>query len=107
MTMNTKDPLLKASTDAQKELFSRFCREASGFSTEAVTGAAVNVFINAIRQTYPTKKQAEVRFDELFGQLKQVLLNHYDSVERKKGIFPYDQTIHGNLFNPKNGFGGN
>jgi len=103
----TKDPLMKASEKAQIELFQQFCHVANGFSTEAVVGAAINVLVNSIRQTYPSKRQAEMRFDELFGQTKQVLLDHYDSMGRKKGIFPYTQTIHGSLFVDKDEFGGN
>jgi len=107
MSNGMNDPLLKASSDPQRELFQRFSNVGNGFSTEVVLGAAVNLLINAIRQQYPTKNQAEVRFDELFGQLKQVLLNHYDSVGRKKGIFPYTQTIEGSLFNPRDEFNKN
>lgn len=103
----TLDPMLKVSSQAQRALFESFCQAANGFSTEAVVGAAINVLVNAIRQSQPTKHQAEKRFDELFGQTKQVLINHYDSVGRKKGIFPYDQTIHATLFVDEDKFGGN
>lgn len=100
----TKDPMLKMSSDAQRVLFGQFCHAANGFSTEAVLGAAINMLVNAIRQSQPTRGKAEVRFDEIFGQTKQMLLNHYDSDGRKKGIFPFTQTIDGSLFNPKDEF---
>lgn len=91
--MSTKDPLAIATPDYQRELFGRFSKAADGFSAEDAIGAAVNVLINAIRQSQPTRGQAEVRFNELFGRSKQVLLDHYDSIGRKRGIFPYDQVI--------------
>ncbi len=56
-------------------------------------GATVNILVNAIRQSQPTRGQAEARFDELFGRTKQVLLDHYDALGRKRGIFPYDQVV--------------
>lgn len=100
----TKDPMLKVSSEAQRALFKQFCQVSNGFSMEVVIGAAVNILVNGIRQTYPTREAAEKQFDSLFGQTKQILLDHYDSVGRKKGIFPYDQTIHANLFDPKDEF---
>jgi hypothetical protein len=101
----TTDPLLKKAGTAQLELFKQYAQASDGFPTEAVVGAAANVIINAIRQTHQTRAQAEVRFDELFGQMKAILLDHYDSLGRKKGIFPYTQTIQGELFVPKDEFG--
>lgn len=89
----TKDPLYIATPNRQKELFDLMSKTAHGFTAEDVIGAAANLLINAIRQTQPTRRQAEVRFDELFGRSKQVLVDHYDTLGRKRGIFPYDQVI--------------
>jgi hypothetical protein len=97
----TKDPLLLASPTAQRELFERFCRDASGFPTDLVIGAAANVLINAIRQSQTTRQNAEIRFDELFGQMKSVLVDHYDSVGRKRGVFPFPQVIDMALFDAR------
>lgn len=99
--MNTKDPLLLATPDYTRELFNRFSKAADGFSAEDAIGAAANVLINAIRQSQPTRAQAEKRFDELFGRSKQVLVNHYDTIGRKRGIFPYDQVIEMDVFNAR------
>lgn len=90
---NPKDPILKSGPDQQRELFNRFCREANGFSTEEVIGAACNLIINAIRQVYSTRQRAEARFDEIFGRVKTLLVGHYDQLGRKRGIFPYNQFI--------------
>lgn len=99
--MTTKDPLALATPDNQRELFNRFSREANGFANEDAIGAAANILINAIRQSQPTRAQAEARFNELFGRSKQVLLDHYDSLGRKRGIFPYNQVIEASLFNAR------
>jgi hypothetical protein len=89
----TKDPLVLATPNRQRELFDRMSKTADGYSAEDVIGAAANMLINAIRQSQPTRRQAEVRFDELFGRSKQVLVDHYDTLGRKRGVFPYDQVI--------------
>jgi hypothetical protein len=89
----TKDPIFKASADQQRELFTRFAREARNCPVELVIGAALNVVVNALRQTYQTRANAERRYDELFGIMKTLLLDHYDSLGRKKGIFPYNQNL--------------
>ena len=65
MNFNPKDPLRKNGPDQQKLLFDRFTKEANGFSTEEVIGAAVNLVLNALRQAHGTRRSAETRFDEL------------------------------------------
>ncbi len=91
--MMVTDPLTLATPNRQRELFELISRASDGFSAEDVLGAAANMLINAVRQSQPTRARAETRFDELFGRSKQVLVDHYDSLGRKRGIFPYDQTI--------------
>lgn len=89
----TKDPIALSSSDSERELFTRFSREANGFSKDAVIGAAVNMLLNAMRQSCQTRNKAEIAFDDLFGRAKSILVDHYDSLGRKRGIFPYDQII--------------
>lgn len=89
----TKDPIQKSGPPGQLELFNRYSHMANGFPANDVINASMNMIINALRQACPTKDKAEIAFDELFGQAKQLLMNHYDSTGRKKGIFPYDQII--------------
>jgi len=102
--MNTKDPMLAATTDNGRELFTRMSAVATGFPREHVVAAATNLLINAIRQDKATRQEAEIAFNELFGRSKQVLLDHYDIGGRKKGIFPYDQVIRPDFFQSKNKF---
>lgn len=93
MTEPTKDPMLLATPDHAQELFKRFGQVANGFQRDDVVNAAVNILVNAIRQHCRTRQQAEQAFDELFGRTKQVLVDHYDQLGRKRGIFPFDQVI--------------
>jgi hypothetical protein len=86
---------------AQLVLFKKLVEQARGHSAEQVAGAAANLIVNALRQTYPTRDAAEVAFNELFGKTKQILMDHYDSTGRKKGIFPYNQVIHAALVTEK------
>ena len=95
----TKDPLLRATPDHARELFARFGQSANGFTTDDVVTAAVNMLLNAIRQRCKTQAEAERAFDEIFGRSKQVLFNHYDTLGRKRGIFPYDQVVEMPLIN--------
>jgi len=90
--MNSVD-ILHKTVAAQRELFTLFTRAANGFSTDDAIGAAVNIVINALRQSCTTRQEAEIAFDELFGKSKSTLMNHYDSLGRKRGVFPYNQTI--------------
>ncbi len=91
--MRGPDPLQKTGPDAQRELFSRFTRSADGFSTQDAIGAALNVVVNALRQAHSSSREAGIAFDALFGRTKSLLMDHYDSLGRKRGIFPHDQTI--------------
>lgn len=100
----SKDPLNVLVPDRQRELFKRFAESANGFSTEDVIGAAANVLVNALRQAHGSRQSAEKSFDELFGRTKQILVEHYDTIGRKRGIFPFNQTIEVPLFANKNKF---
>jgi hypothetical protein len=79
----------------EKRLFDLFGRAAIGAPLDAVMGACINMLINAIRQNFPTRKDAEQKINELFGRAKQLLLaNHYDSVTgRRRSVIPHDQII--------------
>jgi len=103
----TKDPMLVATPDNAKELFIRMSQVANGFSTDDVIGAAVNMLINGIRQGQPTRAKAEAAIDEIFGKTKAILVNHYDQLGRKRGIFPFDQEVNGKLFNLRDKSGSN
>lgn len=101
MGMNGKDPILQA-PDTQRELFNRFSRAADGFMTEDAITAAVNVLINALRQAHHTRAAADARFNELMSKTRSLLMDHYDgSGKRKAGLFPFNQTIHAELFNDR------
>lgn len=88
------DPL-KNISGQEELLFQQFTHMSMGKNLDAVMGAAVNVLINAIRQTYPKRADAEAKIDQLFGRGKQMLLaNHYDSVTGlRRNVFPHTQVI--------------
>lgn len=88
----SKDPL-KQGPEASKELFKRFSREANGFPLESTVDAAMNVIMNAIRQSHASSQKAEASFDELFGKAKGILMSHYDASGKRRAIFPFHQTI--------------
>lgn len=96
MLNNPKDPLIGSAPKPGLELFKRFSQEADrgAFSVEHVIDAASNMLINAFRQAYADRSKAEAQFDERFGKLKSLLLNHYDSVTgKRRSTFAFDQTI--------------
>ena len=90
----TKDPLLLSQDQmAHRELFKRFCASADGLPINAIIDAAANLIINSMRQSHGTRVNAEKAFDELFGRMKALLFEHYNGDGRKKGVFPFDQSI--------------
>jgi hypothetical protein len=89
----TKDPMLLATPDQQKQLFDAFCSVANGFSAEQVLGAAANLLVNAIRQAHPTQRGALARLDELSAKTKALLAEHYDAMGKRRNVFPFHQVI--------------
>lgn len=90
---NSKDPLQHNGPNASRELFNRLSIEANGFPSDAVVLASANMLMNALRQAHATRAAADAAFDELFGQMKQTLLDHYDGTGARKNIFPCNQRI--------------
>jgi hypothetical protein len=92
--VNPKDPLWKNAPQRAEYLTKKFAECADRFATQDVINAAAGVMVTALRQAYATKQEAEMRYDEIFGRMKTIFLNHYDSISgRHKGIFPYDQNL--------------
>jgi predicted ATPase len=88
------DPLLGL-PEQERLLFNAFKQASAGKNVDAVLGAALNIVINTIRQIEPTRKEAEARYDALFGRAKTLLIDrHYDSVTgKRKTIFPFTQVV--------------
>lgn len=95
MKKTQSDPLYKQGTETQSDLFDQFVKASAGFQNDDVVGAAINLLINAMRQTHPTRDSAEKAFDEIIGKSKGLLLDgHYDSITKKRrNIFPFHQVI--------------
>lgn len=89
------DPLTDTAPEAGRVLFERFnmaCRE---FPLDAVVNAAGNVLLNVIRQRNATRPAAELDFDDMFGQLKAILMAHYDGASgNRRNVFPFHQVIY-------------
>jgi hypothetical protein len=88
------DPLLNG-PEQGRLLYEAFTKLASGKQLDCVLDAAVNVIVNAIRQSEEKRVKAEAVYDELFGKGKSVLLEkHYDSVTgRRRNVFPHTQVV--------------
>ena len=88
------DPL-KNLPGQERRLFQIFTQASVAAPLDAVMGAAINLLINAIRQNYATRADAEAKIDELFGRGKQMLLaNHYDSTTgRRRTVIPHTQIV--------------
>lgn len=92
---NPKDPMSKSGPDRERELFQMIGKVATGFDGDVVVGAAINLLVNAVRQTCPTRQAAEKQFDDLVGKAKNLLLEqHYDPVSSKRrNVFPFTQVV--------------
>jgi hypothetical protein len=99
--MNTKDPMIKASPDAERELFILFAKTANGFAREQVVGAAINLIVNALRQTHAGQKAALDEFDMLTAKTRALLAEHYDNMGKRRNIFPFHQTIEMPMFDAR------
>jgi hypothetical protein len=96
MVGNGKDPLHSAqfTPDRTRELFGALSQCASGFSASEVAGAAINLLLNAIRQTHATQSGAAKAFDEHAGRAKHLLLEkHYHGDGSRRNIFPFEQRL--------------
>lgn len=89
------DPLLRNSASNGQALFTRLAAVCEGFGWDDVNDAVINLLVNSIRQSKATKKEAEEKWDELFGKGKSLLLDqHYDSVTgKRKTVFPFTQVV--------------
>jgi hypothetical protein len=95
MRTNPRDPMNKLTSDNGRVLFETISRASDQFSSQDVINAAAMLLVNALRGAYPTRAAAAAAYDEIAAKAKTFLLDaHYDSLGRKKGIFPYDQHIH-------------
>jgi hypothetical protein len=101
-----KDPT-REGPPSEQQLFEAMAKVASGFSTEAVLGASINMLVNAIRQVYGKRSDAEYRMRELYGKHMELLMQHYDPVTgRRRSVIPFTQVIAPKRFDIDNEFSG-
>lgn len=94
------DPLHKAPL-SERELFERMAKTCNGFSHEQVMGAAVNIVINALRQGNQSQKAALAALDEITAKARSSLASHYDSMGKRRNVFPFHQTIEMPMFDAR------
>lgn len=89
---NPKDPLHQ-NPNAEKELFSALAKVANGFTAEQVVGAALNLVVNAIRQSQPSERGAMDAADAAHAAMRRILASHYDNAGKRRNVFPFHQVI--------------
>ena len=88
------DPLDKTGPPSEIDLFKKMAALGAGVPHDLVINAAMNVVLNALRQSQDTRAKAEMAFDAIAGRAKAVLLDqHYDGLGKRRGVFPFDQRI--------------
>jgi len=87
------DPIAKSGPDQQRILFAAMAQASRGHSMDEVIGAALNIVVNALRQTYPSREKALVAADQKAAQFKDILSKCYTSAGRLNGVFPFNQHI--------------
>ncbi len=86
--MNEKSPMFRQLGELQMDLqkkLSHVCVVNSATS-DIVMGAAINLLINALVQTYDRRAEAEMRFDIILGEAKNILMQNYDGMGKRLTI---------------------
>ncbi len=96
------DPLKVHGPDNQRILFGLLADLCKGFSTEDVTGAAINLLINAVRQAHPSRDAAMQSVDHMVANAKSLLAQNYDLTGKRRNVFPFHQNIEMPLFRNPN-----
>lgn len=93
-TLLTSTDPLRRGPEAAKELLRRFGGDADGFGADDVIDAAMNVLINAVRQTQGQSPQAHQRVDQIAARMHEIVDLHYDrATQRRRSVFAFDQTV--------------
>ena len=75
-------------------LFEHITRQLNGVPLPAVGNLAVNILVNAIRQSEGTHKGAENMIDTLVSRAKTALFAQYDSVTgKRRAVLPAAQVV--------------
>ena len=93
---NPRDPLAGNIADPGMILFKQCSGIAANgmFPASAVIDAGFNMILNAVRQSFPLRKKAMERLDQLHVQMKEQLARQYGHTgNRLQGLYPYDQVI--------------
>lgn len=64
--------------ERKRALYMAMALPAQGHSADEVISASSSILLSAFKQTQPTRKQAEVAWDEFAARLRSILLDtHY------------------------------
>lgn len=75
-------------------LFEHVIRQLNGVPLPAVGNLAVNLLVNAVRQSEATRKNAEEMVDTLFSRAKTALFEQYDAVTgKRRAVVPVTQVV--------------
>jgi len=75
-------------------LFEHVTRQLNGVPLPAVGNLAVNLLVNAVRQSEATWNGAEGMVDLLFGRVKTALHGQYDAVTgKRRAVLPVTQVV--------------
>jgi hypothetical protein len=86
------DPLTEG---PEYELLSKMMDICAGASMDLVKSLAMNLMVHCIRQSTPTRREAEAELDDWTGRAKTLLLDHhYDPVSgMRRSVFPFTQVV--------------
>jgi hypothetical protein len=88
------DPLLEAlDKGTHRDVFVALMKRCEGMDVNQAYTIGVNLIVNIIRMTTPSRVEAEKVIDDIFRKSKTLLLDlHYDPVTgQRRSVFPFTQ----------------
>jgi len=81
-----------------RALFNGVAHLCHGHPADEVLSVCANVIMNCIRQNYGLRREAQDKFQELYGRAADALMEHYDpNTGRRRSVVPFDQVISPNV----------
>ena len=94
MNGSAADPLKQQRSDYGPQVFAEVVKVIDGCTYQTVVDVASGLILNALRQAYPTRREAEASFDAIAAKAKGLLDEHYDKVSgKRKSIFAHPQFV--------------
>ena len=94
MNGSAADPLKQRRSDHGPEVFAEVVKIIEGCTYQTVVDVAAALILNALRQAYPTRREAEASLDAIVAKAKGLLDEHYDRASgKRKSIFAHTQIL--------------